>query len=44
MFGLRDILAARSQNQEHRTSLDKKNRTVAAVDWSLPLETRQKLR
>ena len=44
LFGLRDISAARSKNQEHRTSLDKKNHTVAAVDWSLPLEARQKLR
>jgi len=43
-FGLRDSLSARSKNSEHRTSLDKKNHTVAAVDWSLPLETRQKLR
>jgi uncharacterized RDD family membrane protein YckC len=43
-FGLRDAIAARSKDSEYRTSLDKKNHTVAAVDWSLPLETRQKLR
>ncbi len=43
-FGLRDSVSARSKDAEYRTSLDKKNHTVAAVDWSLPLETRQKLR
>lgn len=43
-FGLRDSLAARSEKSEYRTALDKKNHTVAAVDWSLPVETRQKLR
>ena len=43
-FGLRDALAARSKNLEYRTSLDKKNNTIAAVDWSLPIETRQKLK
>ena len=43
-FGLRDSLAARSKKSEYRTALDLKNNTVAAVDWSLPVETRQKLR
>ena len=43
-FGLRDIISARSKESEYRTSLDGKNHTVAAVDWSLPVETRQKLR
>ena len=43
-FGLRDAFDARSKDAEYRTSIDKKNHTVAAVDWSLPVETRTKLR
>ena len=43
-FGLRDVLRGRSKNAEYRTSLDVKNHTVAAVDWSLPSETRLRLR
>jgi len=43
-FGLRDVLRGRSKEAEYRTSLDVKNHTVAAVDWSLPSETRLRLR
>jgi len=43
-FGLRDFIRAQSSNAEYRTSIDVKNHTVAAVDWSLPSETRLKLR
>ena len=43
-FGLRDVLRGRSENSEYRTALDVKNHTVAAVDWSLPSETRLRLR
>ena len=43
-FGLRDVLRGRSEEAEYRTSLDVKNHTVAAVDWSLPSETRLRLR
>ena len=43
-FGLRDMIRAQSSNSEYRTSIDVKNHTVAAVDWSLPSETRLKLR
>ena len=43
-FGLRDALRGRSKESEYRTSVDVKNHTVAAVDWSLPSETRLKLR
>tara|TARA_B100000963_G_scaffold361952_1_gene401188 strand:+ start:8899 stop:9471 length:573 start_codon:yes stop_codon:yes gene_type:complete len=43
-FGMRDAFDARSKQAEYRTSIDKKNHTVAAVDWSLPVETRTKLR
>ena len=43
-FGFRDALRGRSKDAEYRTSLDLKNHTVAAVDWSLPSETRLKLR
>ena len=43
-FGLRDAYNARSKEAEYRTAIDKKNHTVAAVDWSLPVETRTKLR
>jgi hypothetical protein len=43
-FGLRDVLRGRSKEGEYRTSLDVKNHTVAAVDWSLPSETRLRLR
>jgi len=37
-------LRGRSENSEYRTALDVKNHTVAAVDWSLPSETRLRLR
>ena len=43
-FGSRDAYNARSKEAEYRTAIDKKNHTVAAVDWSLPVETRTKLR
>ena len=43
-FGLRDAFNARSKDAEYRTAIDKKHHTVAAVDWSLPVETRTKLR
>ena len=43
-FGLRDALRGRSKEAEYRTSVDVKNHTVAAVDWSLPSETRLRLR
>lgn len=43
-FGLRDMIKAQSKDAEYRTSIDVKNHTVAAVDWSLPSETRLKLR
>jgi hypothetical protein len=43
-FGLRDMIRAQSNAAEYRTSIDVKNHTVAAVDWSLPSETRLKLR
>lgn len=43
-FGMRDTFAARSKAAEYRTAVDKKNHTVAAVDWSLPVETRNNLR
>ena len=42
-FGMRDAVKARSKDEEYRTSIDIKNHTVAAVDWSLPVETRNKL-
>ena len=42
-FGFRDLIRAQSKNAEYRTSIDIKNHTVAAVDWSLPSETRLKL-
>jgi uncharacterized RDD family membrane protein YckC len=42
-FGFRDTIRAQSKNAEYRTSIDIKNHTVAAVDWSLPSETRLKL-
>ena len=42
-FGFRDLIRAQSKNAEYRTSIDIKNHTVAAVDWSLPAETRLKL-
>jgi hypothetical protein len=40
---MRDAFKARSKDEEYRTSIDIKNHTVAAVDWSLPVETRNKL-
>ena len=43
-FGMRDAFKARSKDEEYRTAIDIKNHTVAAVDWSLPVETRNKLR
>lgn len=43
-FGMRDAFKARSKDDEYRTAIDIKNHTVAAVDWSLPVETRNKLR
>ena len=43
-FGMRDFLRGRSKDAEYRTSLDIKNHTVGAVDWSLPSETRLRLR
>ncbi|MDA7846150.1 RDD family protein [Euryarchaeota archaeon] len=43
-FGLRDVLRGRSEEDEYRTSIDKTHHTVAAVDWSLPSETRLRLR
>lgn len=43
-FGLRDTFSAGSTTAEYRTGIDKKHHTVAAVDWSLPSETRLKLR
>ena len=43
-FGMRDILRARSKGAEYRTSVDVNNHTVAAVDWSLPSDTRLNLK
>lgn len=43
-FGLRDVIRGRSKESEYRTSVDKAHHTVAAVDWSLPSETRLRLR
>lgn len=43
-FGLRDVIRAQSKEAEYRTSIDSKNHTVAAVDWSLPSDTRLRLR
>ena len=43
-FGLRDILRARSKTAEYRTSIDVRNHTVAAVDWSLTSDTRLNLK
>ena len=43
-FGMRDILRARSKEAEYRTSVDVNNHTVAAVDWSLPSDTRLNLK
>jgi hypothetical protein len=43
-FGIRDILRARSKTAEYRTSIDVSNHTVAAVDWSLPSDTRLNLK
>ena len=44
IFGLRDAYKAQNKDAEYRTSVDIKNHTVAAVDWSLPSETRFKLK
>ena len=41
-FGMRDAYAARSKDAEYRTAVDRKNHTVAAVDWSLPV-TKQEI-
>ena len=43
-FGLRDVLRGRSEEDEYRTSIDKPHHPVAAVDWSLPSDTRLRLR
>ena len=43
-FGLRDAYNAQSSKEEYRTKVDLKHHTVAAVDWSLPSETRFGLR
>ena len=43
-FGLRDTFNAQSKEAEYRTGVDRKHHTVAAVDWSLPSETRTRLR
>ena len=43
-FGLRDTYSAGSTEAEYRTAVDRKHHTVAAVDWSLPSETRLRLR
>ena len=43
-FGLRDVMRGRSKESEYRTSIDQAHHTVAAVDWSLPSETRLRLR
>ena len=43
-FGLRDTYNAGSTTSEYRTRVDLKHHTVAAVDWSLPSETRLRLR
>jgi hypothetical protein len=43
-FGLRDTFNAGSTASEYRTRVDVKHHTVAAVDWSLPSETRLRLR
>lgn len=43
-FGLRDTFNAGSITSEYRTGIDVKHHTVAAVDWSLPSETRLKLK
>lgn len=42
-FGVRDFFQAQMKNSEYRTTIDRKHNTVAAVDWSLPIETRHKL-
>jgi len=42
-FGVRDFFQAQMKNSEYRTNIDRKHNTVAAVDWSLPIETRHKL-
>lgn len=39
-FGLRDAYNAQSSDDGYRTNIDVKHHTVAAVDWSLPAETR----
>jgi hypothetical protein len=44
LFGIRDIFRARSKTAEYRTSVDLSNHTVAAVDWSLPSDTRLNLK
>ena len=40
----RDLWKARSAGAEYRTGVDRAHHTVAAVDWSLPSETRLGLR
>ncbi len=43
LFGLWDVLQT-SRNETKRSPVDLANHTVAAVDWSLPVETRGGLR
>ena len=43
IFGLSDVYST-EQGFVYRTSIDIKNHTVAAVDWSLPSETRFRLK
>ena len=43
-FGFRDLVRCQSEKAEYRTSIDVKHHTVAAVDWSLPADTRMKIR
>ena len=42
-WGLRDLLRIRN-HQQHRSSIDEKHNTAAAIDWSLPPATRALLR
>ena len=43
LFGIWDVLQT-SRNETKRSPVDLANHTVAAVDWSLPVETRGGLR
>lgn len=42
-FGLRDLTRI-SKDEKHQSRIDLQEHTVAAVDWSLPTESREKLR